>query len=82
MHFHRVHIEVTNICGLACSFCPPKLQPSKTMPLVFFEKVLKELKPLIIAWALGEFKTSLRVAIKIGLVTFRKEFYFSILCII
>ena len=45
MHFHRVHIEVTNICGLACSFCPPKLQPSKTMPLAFFEKVIKQLQP-------------------------------------
>lgn len=44
MHFHRVHIEVTNICGLACSFCPPKLQPSKTMPLPFFEKVLSQLQ--------------------------------------
>lgn len=44
MHFHRVHIEVTNICGLACSFCPPKLHPSKTMPLPFFEKVLSQLQ--------------------------------------
>ena len=46
MHFHRVHIEVTNICGLACSFCPPKLQPSKTMPLSFFEKILLQLQGL------------------------------------
>lgn len=45
MHFNRVHIEVTNICGLACSFCPPKLQPIKTMSLSFFEKVLVELQP-------------------------------------
>lgn len=45
MHFNRVHIEVTNICGLACSFCPPKLQPTKSMSLSFFEKVLTELKP-------------------------------------
>ncbi|MEA1983448.1 MAG: radical SAM/SPASM domain-containing protein [Campylobacterota bacterium] len=45
MHFNRVHIEVTNICGLACSFCPPKLQPTKTMSLLFFEKALLELKP-------------------------------------
>jgi len=44
MHFHRVHIEVTNICGLACSFCPPKLQPSQTMNLEFFEHVLTELQ--------------------------------------
>jgi len=46
MHFNRVHIEVTNICGLTCSFCPPKLQPTKTMSLSFFEKVLVELQPL------------------------------------
>jgi len=42
-HFYRVHVEITNICGLACSFCPPKIQPSKIMPIAFFEKVLKEL---------------------------------------
>lgn len=45
MNFHRVHVEVTNICGLACSFCPPKNQSSKTMSLELFEKVLRELKP-------------------------------------
>lgn len=45
MHFHRVHIEITNICGLSCSFCPPKLQPTKTMTLDFFHSVLMELKP-------------------------------------
>lgn len=45
MYFHRVHIEVTNICGLACSFCPPKLHPSKTMEAVFFEKVISQLRP-------------------------------------
>lgn len=45
MQFHRVHIEVTNICGLACSFCPPKTNPSKTMPLAFFEEVLMQLQP-------------------------------------
>ncbi len=45
LQFNRVHIEVTNICGLACSFCPPKINPSKTMSLLFFEKVLLELRP-------------------------------------
>jgi organic radical activating enzyme len=44
MHFNRVHIEVTNICGLACSFCPPKLQPTKTMNLEFFDKILMQLQ--------------------------------------
>jgi len=45
MHFHRVHIEITNICGLTCSFCPPKFQPTKTMTLDFFGAVLTQLKP-------------------------------------
>jgi len=45
MKFHRVHVEVTNICGLACSFCPPKLSPSKSMTLEFFEKILQQLSP-------------------------------------
>ncbi|WP_345979851.1 radical SAM/SPASM domain-containing protein [Sulfurimonas sp. HSL3-2] len=45
MNFHRVHVEVTNICGLACSFCPPKNQPSKSMDRALFEKTLNELKP-------------------------------------
>ena len=44
MQFHRVYIEITNICGLACSFCPPKTEPSKTMSLSFFEKTLLELQ--------------------------------------
>ena len=44
MHFHRVHIEVTNICGLACSFCPPKLLPSKIMPIPLFKTVLDQLQ--------------------------------------
>lgn len=45
MKFHRAYIEITNICGLACSFCPPKEVLSQTMELPFFEQVLEELKP-------------------------------------
>ena len=45
MKFSRAYVEVTNICGLACSFCPPKESPTLTMELPFFEHVLKELKP-------------------------------------
>ncbi len=45
MKFFRAYVEVTNICGLACSFCPPKSQPSLTMPLSFFESVLRQLRP-------------------------------------
>jgi radical SAM protein with 4Fe4S-binding SPASM domain len=45
MKFHRAYIELTNICGIECSFCPPKTNPTVTMSVDFFEKVLKELSP-------------------------------------
>ncbi|AFL69049.1 radical SAM/SPASM domain-containing protein [Sulfurospirillum barnesii] len=45
MKFYRVYIELTNICGLKCSFCPPKTLPTHTMSLAFFEHILTELKP-------------------------------------
>lgn len=43
MKFHRAYIEITNVCGLACSFCPPKDQPTQTMSLSFFESILVQL---------------------------------------
>lgn len=45
MKFSRAYVEITNICGLSCSFCPPKEQPSQTMSVDFFKQVLQELKP-------------------------------------
>jgi len=44
MKFNRVYIEITNICGLRCSFCPPKIFPSLTMDLIFFESIIEQLK--------------------------------------
>lgn len=44
MKFHRAYIEITNVCGLACSFCPPKDQPTQTMNLLFFESILLQLQ--------------------------------------
>lgn len=44
MKFHRAYVEVTNICGLACTFCPPKSQPTQTMEPAFFQQVLEELQ--------------------------------------
>jgi len=43
--FHKVYIELTNICGLECSFCPTKNTKSHTMNLNFFENILIQLKP-------------------------------------
>ncbi len=44
MRFHKVYIELTNICGLKCTFCPPKNKPSKTLLLSEFEHILKEVQ--------------------------------------
>jgi len=43
--FHKVYIELTNICGLTCSFCPTKNAKTNTMTLKFFEKILLQLTP-------------------------------------
>ncbi|ADG93915.1 Radical SAM domain protein [Arcobacter nitrofigilis DSM 7299] len=42
-NFKKVHIEITNICNLKCSFCPPKNLPNATMSLDKFEKINSEL---------------------------------------
>jgi len=44
MKFYRVYIELTNVCGLSCSFCPTKELPNKQMDLVFFESIIKQAK--------------------------------------
>ncbi|MBN2894782.1 MAG: radical SAM/SPASM domain-containing protein [Campylobacterales bacterium] len=44
-HFVRAYVEITNVCGLTCSFCPPKTLPPLTMPLALFERVLEQLRP-------------------------------------
>ncbi|SFV68525.1 Radical SAM [hydrothermal vent metagenome] len=44
MRFYRIYIEITNVCGLSCSFCPTKELPSKEMALDFFESVVQQAK--------------------------------------
>ena len=44
MKFYRIYIEITNVCGLSCSFCPTKELPSKEMDLDFFESVIQQAK--------------------------------------
>lgn len=45
MKFSRAYVEITNICGLSCSFCPSKEQSYQTMGVDFFKHALQELKP-------------------------------------
>jgi radical SAM protein with 4Fe4S-binding SPASM domain len=40
-----VHIEITNICNLKCTFCPPKILPNGTMSLEKFDDLNFQLKP-------------------------------------
>jgi len=42
MKFYRIYIEITNICGLRCSFCPTKELPNKSMSLDFFESIVMQ----------------------------------------
>lgn len=44
MKFYRIYIELTNVCGLSCSFCPTKELPNKEMDLDFFESIIKQAK--------------------------------------
>ena len=44
MKFYRIYIEITNVCGLSCSFCPTKALPTKQMDLDFFESIIKQAK--------------------------------------
>jgi len=44
MKFYRIYIELSNVCGLSCSFCPSKALPIKVMDLVFFESIIKQAK--------------------------------------
>ena len=45
MKFYRIYIELTNVCGLRCSFCPTKNLPNTTMSLPFFEETIQQAKP-------------------------------------
>ena len=44
MKFHRIYIELTNMCGLNCTFCPTKALPSLTMTTEFFESIVSQAK--------------------------------------
>ncbi len=44
--FKKVYIELTNICNLKCSFCPPPINDNKTMSLENFNILNFQLKDL------------------------------------
>ncbi len=42
MKFNRIYIELTNICGLSCSFCPEKSIKNNTMEFDLFDSIVKQ----------------------------------------
>jgi sulfatase maturation enzyme AslB (radical SAM superfamily) len=44
--FEKVHIEITNICNLQCSFCPEVIRTKKIMDLHLFSRIVEQIAPL------------------------------------
>lgn len=44
--FHKVHIEISNICNLQCSFCPAVIRDNKMMDLELFRHTVEQVAPL------------------------------------
>ncbi len=42
--FKRIFIEISNVCNLACSFCPPSNRKNQVMSLEDFETVLQRIE--------------------------------------
>lgn len=53
----RVFVEITNVCNLACSFCPGTARAKAFMELAVFQKIINEAKFIadeIVFHVLGE----------------------------
>ena len=44
--FHKIHIEISNICNLQCSFCPAVIRENKMMDLELFRSIVEQVAPL------------------------------------
>lgn len=43
--FKRIYVEITNVCNLSCSFCPPLQRQPKYMNVEEFERILQQITP-------------------------------------
>ena len=44
--YSKVHIEISSICNLQCSFCPEVVREKKLMDLGLFESIIRQVAPL------------------------------------
>ncbi len=44
--YQKVHVEISNICNLQCSFCPEVLRAKKLIDLTLFENIIAQVAPL------------------------------------
>jgi radical SAM protein with 4Fe4S-binding SPASM domain len=44
--FQKIHVEISNICNLQCTFCPEVIRSKKLMDLELFEKIIPQIAPL------------------------------------
>jgi len=42
--FDKIYVEITNVCNLACPFCPPTSRPAEFMPRERFLRILERLE--------------------------------------
>ena len=43
--FQRAYLEITNVCNLACAFCPGTIREKRSMPPEVFALLAKMLRP-------------------------------------
>lgn len=43
--FKKFYIEITNVCNLACDFCPKTRRKAQFMSIEIFDKILDQIKP-------------------------------------
>ena len=76
--FHKVYIELTNICGLHCSFCPTKTETPRVMEMKTFEKILQQLKPFTKNIALHVFGDPLTVKNLVNYLDLALQYNFKV----
>lgn len=44
MKFKKIYIEITNVCNMNCSFCPPTNREKTFMEEIFFQEIIDKIK--------------------------------------